>query len=196
MGVTSWRDIIKFSVVRSTSGLGYGFIGSPLPLFFSNRYWVGTEVLVPVYAISLLVTTFSYLMIPSLVLIFGEIKALLWTRLISAGFTLIFATIEWYPVALIILVLSRIGIHFGMPIRQSFTSNLVTTQEIAITVGVSNFFRMTLRTAAPTIVGYMFEPISSNLPFFSGALLIAVGYNYKDWRWCNSGHRLQSSRSA
>lgn len=113
-------------------------------------------------------------MIPTLVFRFGEIRALMWTRLISAGVTLIFATIEWYPLALVVLFIYRIVIHFGMPIRQSFASNLVPAQEIATAVGVSNFFRITLRTAAPTVAGYMFEAISSNLPFFSGAILVAV----------------------
>jgi MFS family permease len=174
MGVSSWKDIIKFSLVRSTSGLGYGLIGSLLPLYFSNRYGVGSEALGPIYAVSRFVTMFSYLLIPELVLRFGEIRALMWTRLFSAGLTVVFAYIEWYPLALGVLFLYRLILHFGMPIRQSFASSLVPSREIATAVGVSNFFRMGLRTIAPTAAGYMFESLSSTLPFLSGASLVAL----------------------
>jgi len=178
MGVTSWSDIFKFSLVRSTSGLGYGLVGSLLPLYFSDHYGVGSEILGPLYAISRLVTTFSYLLIPTIVMHLGEIRALMWTRLISAGLTLAFIFVDLYPVALVILFIYRIIIHFGMPIRQSFASSLVPSNEIATAVGVSNFFRMSLRTAAPTAAGYMFETISSNLPFLSGAFLVAVNAGF------------------
>lgn len=178
MGVTSWGDIIKFSLVRSTSGLGYGLIGSLLPLYFSNRYEVGSDLLGPVYAASRLVTTFSYLLIPALVLRFGEIRALMWTRLVSAGLTLAFAFIDWYPLALAVLFVYRVITHFGMPIRQSFASSLVPPEEIATAVGVSNFTRMTLRTAAPTMAGYMFESLNATLPFLSGAALVALNAGF------------------
>ena len=178
MGVTSWGDIIKFSLVRSTSGLGYGLIGSLLPLYFSNRYGVGSDLLGPVYAVSRLVTTFSYLLIPALVLRFGEIRALMWTRLVSAGLTLAFAFIDWYPLALTVLFVYRVITHFGMPIRQSFASSLVPAEEIATAVGVSNFTRMTLRTAAPTVAGYMFESLNMTLPFLSGAVLVALNAGF------------------
>lgn len=178
MGVTSWGDIIKFSLVRSTSGLGYGLIGSLLPLYFSNRYGVGSDLLGPVYAASRLVTTFSYLLIPALVLRLGEIRALMWTRLVSAVLTLAFAFVDWYPLALALLFVYRVITHFGMPIRQSFASSLVPAQEIATAVGVSNFTRMTLRTAAPTVAGYMFESLVPTLPFLSGAALVALNAGF------------------
>jgi len=128
--------------------------------------------------VSRLVTTFSYLLIPALVLRFGEIRALMWTRLVSAGLTLAFAFIDWYPLALTVLFVYRVITHFGMPIRQSFASSLVPAEEIATAVGVSNFTRMTLRTAAPTVAGYMFESLNMTLPFLSGAVLVALNAGF------------------
>ena len=178
MGVSSWGDILKFSLVRSTSGLGYGLIGSLLPLYFSNRYGVGSEILGPIYAVSRLITMFSYLLIPRVLVLFGEIRALMWTRLLSAGLTLAFAFIDMYTLALAVLFVYRIVIHFGMPIRQSFASSLVPSHETATAVGVSNFFRMGLRTVAPTLAGYMFESLSNVLPFMSGAVLVFINAGF------------------
>ncbi|MBD3205722.1 MFS transporter [Candidatus Bathyarchaeota archaeon] len=174
MGVHNWGAIAKFSLVRSTSGLGFGLIGSLLPLYFSNRFGVGSEILGPIYAVSRLFTIFSYLLIPSLIEKFGEIGALTWTRIISALFSLSFAFVEYYPLALGLLFIYRIITHFGMPIRQSFATSLVPSDETATAVGVSNFFRMTLRTLAPTAAGYMFEAVSLSLPFISGTFLIVI----------------------
>jgi MFS family permease len=174
MGVSSWSDIFKFSLVRSTSGLGYGLIGSLLPLYFSIRYGVGSDVLGPLYAVSRFVTMFSYLLIPPILLRFGEVRALIITRLLSVGLTLVFAFIEWYPLALVVLFFYRIVFQFGMPIRQSFATSLVPSSETATAIGVSNSFRMGLRTAAPTVAGYMFESLSPLYPFISGAVLVAI----------------------
>jgi len=174
MGINSWNDIAKFSLVRSTSGLGFGLIGSLLPLYFSNHFGVGSEVLGPIYAVSRLFTIFSYFFIPSLIEKLGEIGALTWTRLISAFFSISFAFIQYYPLALGLLFLYRVITHFGMPIRQSFATSLVPSSETATAVGVSNFFRMTLRTLAPTAAGYMFEMVSLSLPFVSGTILIVI----------------------
>lgn len=174
MGVSNWKEIAKFSIVRSTSGLGWGLIGSLLPLYFSNRYGVGSEILGPVYAVTRFFSIFSYTLIPSIIERLGEIGALMWTRLISAGLTITFAFIDWYPLALGILFIFRIVLRLAMPIRQSFATGLVPADETATAVGVSNFCRMTLRTVAPTAAGYMFEAVSLSLPFISGGVLIAL----------------------
>ncbi|MFP3951290.1 MAG: MFS transporter [Candidatus Bathyarchaeia archaeon] len=174
MGVSNWKAIAKFSLVRSTSGLGWGMIGSLLPLYFSNRYGAGSEILGPLYAVTRFFSIFSYMLIPSLIERLGEVGALMWTRLISAGLTITFAFVDWYPLALVILFIFRIVLRLAMPIRQTFATGLVPAGETATAVGVTNFCRMTLRTVAPTAAGYMFEAVSLSLPFVSGGVLIAL----------------------
>jgi predicted MFS family arabinose efflux permease len=174
MGISSWKEIGKFSLVRSTSGLGWGLIGSLMPLYFFIKFGVGSEFLGPVYAVTRLFTVFSYMLLPWAVEQLGEIGCIMWTRIISAVLAALLTFINWYPLALGLLFFYRIIIHFSMPVRQSFAASLVSPEETATAVGVSNFSRMTLRTTAPTAAGYMFDAISLSLPFISGAILVGI----------------------
>jgi MFS family permease len=171
---SSWGVIAKFSLVRSTSGLGWGFIDSLMPLYFFMRFGLGGEFLGPIYAAARLLSVFSYILIPRFVDRFGEIPTIVLSRFITALLTFAFSITPWMPLAVIIMVTLRIAIMFTMPIRQSFATGLVNPEETATAIGVSNFARMSLRTVAPTVAGYMFETISFSMPFITGATLLIV----------------------
>jgi MFS family permease len=188
--------IARFSFVRSTSGLGWGFIESLLSLYFFIQFGVGGEVLGPIYAGARVLSVFSYMFIPRVVNLFGEIPSLVASRLITAGLTAMFSLAKWYPLAVFLMVTLRVIIMFTMPIRQSFATGIVNSDETATAIGVSNFARMSLRTVAPTMAGYMFETISLSLPFLTGALLLAVnGVLYWAFFQPEKEHSSDSSRS-
>ena len=169
------RDVIlKFSLVRSTSGLGWGFIQSLQSLYFFIRFGVGGEFLGPIYAAIRLLSVFSYALVPTVVDRFGDISAIVYSRLASAALTIAFALTPSLPLAIVLLAVSRIFMMFTMPIRQSFATGIVDPEETATAIGVSNFARMGLRTIAPTVAGYMFESISLSMPFITGAALLAA----------------------
>jgi len=180
LGVKAWGVIGRFSIVRSTSGLGWGLIDSLLPLYFFIRFGVGSEILGPIYAVTRFFSILSYLLIPRIVERFGDIKAILASRLLTAGLTVAFSMTSLYPFAVALLIVFRTVILFAMPIRQSFATRLVDPKETATAIGISNFSRMALRSIAPTMAGYMFETLSLSLPFFSGAgFLAASGILYQ-----------------
>jgi len=166
--------ILKLSLVRATSGLGWGLIESLLTLYFFIRFSVGSDVLGPIYAIARLATIFTYLLIPFIVSRIGEVGTIVWSRLISAAVTTAFALTDWYPLAVALLMVFRVTLSFTMPIRQSFAISLVDPEEISTAIGISNFARMGVRSIAPTLAGYMFEAISLSVPFLSGAVLLAA----------------------
>jgi len=177
---SSWGVIAKFSLVRSTSGLGWGFIDSLMPLYFFMRFGLGGEFLGPIYAAARLLSVFSYMLIPRFVDRFGEIPTIVLSRFFTALLTFAFSITPWMPLAVIIMISLRIAIMFTMPIRQSFATGLVNPEETATAIGVSNFARMSLRTVAPTVAGYMFETMSYSMPFITGAtLLIANGLLFR-----------------
>jgi MFS family permease len=180
LNVKSWGVITRFSLVRSTSGLGWGFIEALMPLYFFMRFGVGGEVLGPIYAAARLLSVFSYALIPVVVDRFGEIPSLVVSRIVTAALTVAFSLSNWYPMAVILMVSLRVVIMFTMPIRQSLATVIVDPDETATAIGVSSFARMSLRSIAPTIAGYMFEAISLSLPFMIGAgLIMANGILYK-----------------
>jgi MFS family permease len=170
----NWEVIAKFSLVRSSSGLGWGFIESLLPLYFFLRFNLGGEVLGPVYALSRFLSIFSYLLTPSIVEKYGEVIPIVASRLAAAIITLIFSMATNYWLAIILLISMRIVMSFTMPIRQTFATHIVDPKETATAIGVSNFARMGFRTIAPTAAGYMFEYLSPSLSFISGASLLFI----------------------
>lgn len=176
----SWGIIARFSLVRSTSGVGWGLINSLLALYFFVQFEVGGEVLGPIFAGARLLSVFSYILVPMVVKRLGEINTLVASRLTSAGLAVLFSLTSSYPIALCIMVSFRVVMMFSMPIRQTFATGIVDPRETSTAIGVSNFARMGLRTVAPTLAGYMFEAISLTMPFFTGALfLVANGVLYK-----------------
>ena len=173
-GIKNWGVITKFSLTRSTSGLGWGMIDSLMTLYFFQRFMVGTDILGPIYAFARFLSIFTYLVTPRVVERYGAIPTIVATRMISAGVTVLFALSSWYPMAVLFMVVNRIIVLFTMPIRQTFASGMVSPEETATAIGISNSARMGVRTLAPTLAGYMFESISMTLPFFTGAILMAV----------------------
>jgi len=172
--VKSWSVIFKFSLVRSTSGLGWGLIESLLTLYFFIRFAVGSDLLGPLYAAARLSSIFTYLLIPPVVSRLGEIGTLTLSRLLSAGVVTAFSFTNWYPLAAVLLISFRILVMFTMPIRQSFATGIVDADETATAIGISNFARMGVRSIAPALAGYMFEAISLSMPFLMGAAFMAV----------------------
>ena len=172
--VSSWSVIAKFSLVRSTSGLGWGLIESLLTLYFFMRFAVGSDLLGPLYAAARLASIFTYLLLPPIVSKLGEIGTLTLSRLLSAGVTVAFAFTNWYPLAAALLIIFRILVMFTMPIRQSFATGIVDADETATAIGISNFARMGVRSVAPAFAGYMFQVVSLSMPFLMGAALMAV----------------------
>ncbi len=180
LNVKDWGVIARFSLVRSTSGLGWGFIESLLPLYFFIKFGVAGEVLGPIYAVTRFLSVFSYGFIPMVVDRFGKIQAMVGSRIITGILTIAFSVTPWYPVAVVLMISLRIAIMFTMPIRQTFATTIVDPDETATAIGISSFARMSLRSVAPTIAGYMFEAISLSLPFVIGAgFLVANGLLYK-----------------
>ncbi len=173
-GIKNWGVIAKFSVTRSTSGLGWGMVDSLMTLYFFQRFMVGSDILGPIYAFARFLSIFTYLVTPKVVERYGAIPTIVATRFLSAGVTVAFALSSWYPMAVLFMVVNRIIVLFTMPIRQTFASGMVSPEETATAIGISNSARMGVRTLAPTLAGYMFESISLTLPFYTGAVLMAI----------------------
>jgi len=168
------KVIIRFSLVRSISGLGWGLIESFLPLYFFMRFGVGSEVLGPIYALTRFASIFSYFFVPDIVRRFGELNTIILSRFLTACLTAAFSLTNSYLLAVMLLILFRTLVLFTMPIRQTFATFIVEPERTATAIGISNFSRMTVRSVAPTLTGYLFETLSLSLPFLIGAGLMAA----------------------
>ena len=112
--------------------------------------------------------------VPPVVNRVGEVQALVVSRFVTASLAVAFALTTSPLIAIILLIAFRLVMMFTMPIRQTFAAAIVDPRETATAIGVSNFARMSFRTIAPTVAGYMFETISFTMPFLTGAALLVV----------------------
>jgi hypothetical protein len=172
--VRSWSPILKFSLVRSTNGLGWGLIESLLPLYFFLRFAVGSDSLGPLYAAGRVISIMTYMLIPYAVARLGEVGLIASSRIASALVIVAFALTDGYPFAAALLVVFRVLTEFTMPVRQSFATGIVDPDETATAIGISSFARMGVRTVAPSLAGYMFEAVSLTMPFFLGSVLTVM----------------------
>ena len=172
--IKHWGTILKFSLVRSTSGFGWSMINSLMTLYFFYKFGVGSDALGPILAFARFISMFTYLVVPRVVNALGAINTLIVSRVSASVLTVGFALVDWYPLAVVLMVLIRLVVLFSMPIRQTFASSMVDPEETATAIGVSNSARMGAQTVAPSLAGYMFEAVSLTLPFYTGALLMAL----------------------
>jgi DHA1 family multidrug resistance protein-like MFS transporter len=178
----NWGVIAKFSLVRSTSGVGWGFIQSLMSLYFFTQFGAGGEVLGPITSLARLLSVFTYTLAPAMVRRWGEVRPLIVTRVISAALAIALSLTPWYFPAILLLIALRVVIMSTMPIRQTLAAGIVDQRDTATAIGISNFARMGLRTVAPTVAGYMFEVISPSMPFASGAIFLVVNaFLYRAW---------------
>ena len=190
--VYSWKIITRLSLVRSTSGIGWGFIESLMPLYFFIQFGVGGEVVGPIYAGARFLSIFSYLFIPIIVKRFGEVTLIIASRIITAILTIFFSLTTSFLLAVLLMVLLRVTIMFAIPVRQYFVTSILKPDEVATAIGVSNFSRMSIRTLAPTLTGYMFEAVSMSVPFLTGAIfLIFNGLLFKSFFLSHSKRQVE-----
>ena len=171
---SSWGLIRRFSLTRSVGGLGFGMISPLLPLYFYMRYSTGPEALGPFYALSRFLSMVLYLFLDRIVGFMGEVGSIGVSRLASLVGILLFPLAPSYHAAAVLLVLLWTPMMLTMPVRQSFITLMADPSESASVIGISNLARMSVRSVAPTLTGYMFESLSLNAPFFLSGGLIAL----------------------
>ncbi|MFX0202271.1 MAG: MFS transporter, partial [Candidatus Hodarchaeota archaeon] len=144
--IKSWGVILKFSLVRSTSGLGWGLIESLLTLYFFIRFATGSDVLGLIFAAARLTSILTYLLVPFIVAKFSEIRTLTLSRILSACVTVTLVLTNRYFLAAVLLIILWLLLMFTAPIRQSFATGIVDPDETATAIGISNFARMGVRS--------------------------------------------------
>jgi DHA1 family multidrug resistance protein-like MFS transporter len=170
----SWRVISKFSVVRATGGFGFGITQSLIPLWFNITYGVGEEVLSIVYAVSRFLSIFSYLGVERFASKVGEMGSIAITRIASSILMVTMVFSPNYAMAAILFIAYRVSLMLTMPVRQSFITSIVDPSERSSAIGISNLSRMSFRSFAPAIGGYIMQSISMTLPFFISSGIITL----------------------
>ncbi len=176
----STATISRFSFVRAIGGFGFGITEDLIGPWFKIRFSMGEEVLGPVYAISRFIVMLLYLIIFKIAEELDEVRIIALNRTVSAASMLLIPFVPSYIGFSLLLIVYRVSITITMPIRQSFIVSIVDPSERASAVGFSNLARMSFRSVAPAIGGYIMQSFSMSLPFLIGAIVVALnGISYR-----------------
>ncbi|MFX0197916.1 MAG: MFS transporter [Candidatus Hodarchaeota archaeon] len=179
VSVTSWKEISKFSTIRSTQGLGMGLVTQLLPLYFHLQFGVGSEDLAPIYALARFLAIFTFLLVPFILSRIGSVRCLCITRLMAGSVVAVFALAPSFAIAALLFVTYRLLFQFGLPVRHAFSTRILEPSQTGALIGISNSARQIVQSFAPTIAGYLFEVTSLAIPILSGAaLLVFNGIQY------------------
>jgi len=176
----SSATISRFSIVRAIGGFGFGITEDLIGPWFKIKFSMGEEVLGPVYAVSRFIVMLMYLLFFKVEKDVDEVKIIALNRVLSAIIMLLIPFVPSYIEFSLLLIAYRVSVMITMPLRQSFIISIVDPSERASAVGFSNLARMTFRSFAPAIGGYIMQSINMSLPFMIGATIIAMnGVSYK-----------------
>jgi len=168
------KEVGKFTIVRVTDGMGMSLVSSLLPLYFYLQFGSDSEDLAPIYALTRFLAIPVYLFVPLIAERLGNVKGLVISRLVTGLTIAVFATIKDFPVASTLFVTYRLLLEFSMPMRQSFSTEIVKSHQTGTVLGISNSARALMQSIAPAIAGYLFEAASFSTPLFLGATLIST----------------------
>ena len=166
--------IYRFSFVRAIGGFGFGVAEDLIGPWLKIAFGVGEEVLGPIYAVARFIVMFSYLVVNRVARILGDITTIALSRVLSAIAFFAIPLSPDYTIVALLLIIYRITLTFTMPLRQAFITTVVDPSERSAAVGISNLSRMSLRSIAPTIGGFLMQSISLSLPFYFGGAIIAI----------------------
>lgn len=166
--------IYRFSFVRAIGGFGFGVAEDLIGPWLKIAFGVGEEVLGPIYAVARFIVMFSYLLVNRVARILGDITTIALSRVLSAIAFFAIPLSPDYTIVALLLIIYRITLTFTMPLRQAFITTVVDPSERSAAVGISNLSRMSLRSIAPTIGGFLMQSISLSLPFYFGGVIIAI----------------------
>ncbi|MCS7112453.1 MAG: MFS transporter [Candidatus Bathyarchaeota archaeon] len=165
------KEIALYSLVRSTDGLAMSFVSSLAPLYFYLRFGVGSEDLAPVYAVARFLPIPLYLIAPMIVGKLGYVKPLIIVRAAS-GLSALPIALSWsFELSSLFFISYSALTEIGMPIRQTFATEIAGSSAVGSLVGISNSIRTMVRSIAPIITGYLFQLSAFSLPFAIGSSL-------------------------
>ncbi|MGC8646921.1 MAG: MFS transporter [Thermoplasmata archaeon] len=162
--------IWKFSVL-GLIGLGAGVIVRLFPYWFYVKYGINVNVLGPIYAISMIVTSIASLYSANIASKIGEVKTIFLTQIISILVLISIPLMPLYSLAAILFILRNALMNMGGPIQSSLIMSLIPEKNRALGSSVIQFFDAIPRSIGPALGGYLMQMNMIDMPFYVTGML-------------------------
>ncbi len=162
--------IWKFSIL-GLIGLGAGVIVRLFPYWFYVKYGINVNVLGPIYAISMIVTSIASLYSANIASKIGEVKTIFLTQIISILVLISIPLMPLYSLAAILFILRNALMNMGGPIQSSLIMSLIPEKNRALGSSVIQFFDAIPRSIGPALGGYLMQMNMIDMPFYVTGML-------------------------
>ncbi|MCL6562444.1 MAG: MFS transporter [Firmicutes bacterium] len=170
-----WRQALAGSI----NAFGMGFVNPLFVYWLYLRFHVGADVMGPVFAVSFLLNGGTIYFARELARRIGTVRTIVLTRVSAALITAGIAFCPTFAWAAVLQVVRTALTMMVVPVRQSFTMNLIPSEERASATGVTGLARRVVGSISPSLAGMFLDSGELALPFYcSGGLLTVSAWLY------------------
>lgn len=159
------------TAVNSVNALGIGLFGPLLPYWLSVRYGAGTAAISSTYAIALILTGVSSVMVGEMTTRIGIVRSVVWVRLVGVGLLAAMPLMPTYGWAAAIYVVRSIFNRGSAGARQAFGVSLVRDERKGLASSLNGLSMRLPSALGPAVAGWLMEGGSLDLPFYCAAAL-------------------------
>ena len=184
--VKSRRTVAQITGLFSWDAFATGLIlNGFLAYWFKTAHGLGAGEIAAVYAITSIISAFSFPIAARLSIRFGLIWTMVFTNLpanlMLIGLALVPPGPVGTPIVVGLFLMRSFLAAMDQPIRQSYVMGVVDPSERTATAGVTSLVRSGAQTAGPFIAGTLLLPLGVAVPLAVSGIL-KVGYNAMLWR--------------
>jgi MFS family permease len=186
-GIVKSRGVVaEITALFSWDAFATGLIlNGFLAYWFKTAHGMGAGEIAALYAITSIISAFSFPTAARLGIRFGLVWTMVWTNLPANLMLIALALVPPGPVGTPVVVGLFLVRSFlaamDQPIRQSYVMAIVDPSERTATAGVTSLVRSGAQTAGPFIAGTLLLPLGVAVPVAVSGIL-KVGYNVVLWQ--------------
>ena len=159
------------TAVNSVNALGIGLFSPLLVYWLSVRYGVGSAAIGSTYAVALILTGVSSVMVGEMTTRIGIVRSVVWVRVVGVGLLAAMPLMPTYRWAAAIYVVRSIFNRGSAGARQAFGVSLVRDERKGLASSLNGLSMRLPSALGPALAGWLMEGGSLDLPFYCAAAL-------------------------
>jgi MFS family permease len=150
------RLLLRFAITNGINGLGIGFLGPILSLWFHLRYGVDAAAIGALYLVINLAAVIPYVGVPWITRrLGGVVRTVVTVRLFSATLLGLIPLMPSFALAGAIYLVRMLANAVSVPVRQSYVMGIVRPEERSRMAALSNLPARVFALAGPAVAGVM-----------------------------------------
>ena len=158
--------LMKWSGVVAVDIVGGSFISNFMSYWFYIRFGVGPGKIGAMFGASRFLAALSFILGLKMARRVGTIRATVLSRIPVVAVNVLTPLMPSFTAAALLRVFMSLFSMIDVPLRQSYLMGVIRSRRRASAAGVVAVVSRVTSAGAPSVTGYLFEYVSTALPFF------------------------------